>query len=201
MNLSRLLSHAAADDVPTRELLSESIQLAAKSLEEIRFLAYALHPPILDFAGLAPSLRLYSTAISQRTGFRIDLDVPEDLGRLAQETETAIFRIAQEAISNARLHSGAFGVSVSVRREGDFVTLMVEDAGHGIESRPDSDALGAARPAGFGLLGMEERVRQLAGNFEVRSQSGKGTTIRVTLPAEAPAAASPAAAAAAGSAG
>lgn len=201
MNLSRLLSGTAIEDVATRELLSESVQLTEKSLDEIRFLSYALHPPILDFAGLAPSLRLYATAISHRTGFGISLDVPPDLGRLSQETETAIFRIAQEAIANARLHSGADSVSVCVRRDAAFVALVVEDSGHGIESPPDVDSAGPAQRFGFGLLAMEERVRRLGGNFELSSQPEKGTRIRVTLPVEAPAAASPAAAAAAGSAG
>jgi two-component system, NarL family, sensor kinase len=197
MNLERALTRAGADNDPLRGLIAESMQLAETSLAEIRMLSYALHPPILDEAGLGPSLRWYARVMGERMGISIRVDIPEDFGRFPRGLETAIFRIAQEAIGNIERHSGSREAFLRVANGGPNVTLEVEDRGKGMAIPPRSGTPGT-RYSGFGLVGMEERTKQLGGMFSITSELGKGTTIRVTLPLEAPAAVRAVAAAASG---
>ena len=94
--------------------------------------------------------------------------------RLSREVETAIYRITQEALTNARKHSGASCVNVDLWEDASQVHLMVQDDGRGFDPE--------ARTQGFGLTGITERVELLRGELEVASIIGKGTTITVTAP-------------------
>jgi signal transduction histidine kinase len=87
---------------------------------------------------------------------------------------TCIYRVAQEALQNVSRHSGAKSAVVSVHGESGSLFLSVADDGHGFDPE---------RARGLGMLGMEERVRQLGGRFDIRSSPEKGATLRVTLPA------------------
>jgi signal transduction histidine kinase len=90
---------------------------------------------------------------------------------------TCIYRVVQEALHNISRHSGAKSAVVTVRQSGSSLFLSVEDDGSGFDP---------GQTRGLGMLGMEERVRQLRGQFEVRSTPGKGTVLRVTLPLSIP---------------
>ena len=108
----------------------------------------------------------------------LDADLAYDRGRagtrLVPETETAIYRTAQEAITNVARHARASRVQITLTESGGRVRLVVADDGDGIDD--------TRRPAGFGLVGMRERAELGGGNFEIESSSD-GTTVRFELPA------------------
>lgn len=153
-------------------LLGESQQLVEQISTEIRTISHLLHPPLLDEAGLGAALRIYVDGFSQRSKLNATLDVPENMPRLSQDLEISIFRIVQESLTNIHKHAAAKLVSISVRCTEVAVSLKISDDGKGLPDR---------RSFGVGLRGMEERVRQLHGSFQLNS-SHRGTTISVTMP-------------------
>ena len=188
MNLGRSLRLAGSTIPQLREVLAESVGLAEVSLQEVRTLSYLLFPPILDEAGLEPALRWYAKGFSSRSGIQTHADIPEDLGRFTRDVETAIFRIVQESLGNVHRHSASLVAFIRLARRGSGVVLEIEDQGKGMAAAPGAADLDAST-RGIGIAGMAERVRQLGGQFSISSELGKGTTIRATLPAEAPVAA------------
>jgi two-component system, NarL family, sensor kinase len=108
----------------------------------------------------------------------VKVDVDPELGRLDTEIETALFRVAQECLLNVHRHSNSSTASVSLRRENGIIELKVRDEGVGMRISPDSDGV----ELGVGLLGIKERIRQLEGNVEIVSDSGKGTLVVASVP-------------------
>lgn len=153
-----------------------ALDLVDQSLREIRALSYLLHPPLLDQLGLASALRSYVEGFSSRAGIRVDCRVPDEFGRLERDTETALFRIVQEALGNIRKHSGSASARITLTRTGDTVVLTVADRGRGI---PAGVLLPGA--GGVGLAGMRQRAARLGGRMELDTGPG-GTTIVVRLP-------------------
>lgn len=184
MTLHRALARADGSDVELRGLLAEGILLAEKSIGEIRMLSYSLHPPFLDEAGLAPALRWYVKSAGARVKMTIHLEMPDAIARMPRDIETAIFRIAQEAIANAQEHSGSPAITVRLTHTESSVMLEVEDRGCGMAINGDPHSDLAEPVQGFGISGMEARTKLLGGTFNLITEVGKGTTIRVALPAE-----------------
>jgi PAS domain S-box-containing protein len=179
MNLSLLLNSPAAPGDPSwQRTVSDSLSLAEQCSREVRNMSYLLHPPLLDDLGLASALRSYVAGFSQRTRIRIDMDIPSDLGRLAPEVETALFRIVQEGLANVHRHSGSRRAAVQLYLTESEVRLDIEDDGIGtvFESRSNVSA-----GFGVGIPGMRERAQQLGGRMEIDSGS-EGTRITVNLP-------------------
>jgi signal transduction histidine kinase len=162
-------------------LLRESIGLLECVTLEIRTLSYLLHPPMLDDLGLQYVLAWYATGFAARSGLTVRLAIQPNLGRLPPEIELTLFRIAQEALTNTHRHSGSGTASVTLSRESASVRMEIKDQGRGIRpglldlSEPTITSLGV------GIIGMRERVRQLAGRLEITS-GPNGTTIRTILP-------------------
>ena len=179
MNLS-LLRRSATADAATSETIEESIALTERAIAEIRTLSYLLHPPMIDEAGLLPSLRWYAEGFEQRSGIAVTLDVPAELERLPIETETAIFRIVQEALTNIQRHSGSAVAMIRIERDPEMLKLEIRDEGCGVPAalRGDESRLAAA---GVGIAGMRERAAELGGKMTIDSNDG-GTTIAVQLP-------------------
>jgi PAS domain S-box-containing protein len=180
MNLARMDLEASSLDAPSRKIVSESIQLANRCMQEIRDFSYLLHPPTLDDYGLASALQGYAEGFARRTGIRVDLDLAGDLPRLPQDAETALFRVVQECLSNVQRHSGSPEAKIRIRREPDALVLEVEDKGRGFQAATQADGRTGSR-VGMGLTGMKERMRHLGGRLETKSDS-HGTTIRASLP-------------------
>src|SRR6266545_577475 len=156
------------------EQAAEQIDLAVR---ELRSLITDLRPAVLDEYGLEPALEALVDRMQQLTGVSIALRIELDpkLGRLAQQVEDTLYRVVQEALSNAAKHSGATRAEVSVRVTDGSVEVSVRDEGAGF--RPEQET------TGFGLLGMRERVALVDGTMTVESEPGAGTLIRVSLPA------------------
>ena len=185
--------HSPDLPVQPRVLISDLRDLAAQTLDEVRKLALELRPSVLDDLGLVAALRQYVRATEERTGLAMHLTVMgiEDVHRLPPAVETALFRIAQEAITNAIRHAQAQSLQVRLRRTLDGVTLEVRDDGVGLPAVANRLALWERPAAGrvteppephLGLFGMRERTRLLGGSFHVAPVSPRGTLVQVSLP-------------------
>jgi signal transduction histidine kinase len=167
---------------PNREeLWAESEQLMQQCIIEVRTLSYLLHPPTMDAAGFASAARWYVEGYGQRCGLHVTLDAPENMGRLSDALELALFRVLQEALTNVHRHSGASAAQVTIREELGQVILEVQDNGHGMHADllRRFEATGAGM--GVGLAGIRERARELGGTLKVESNGG-GTSVRVVIP-------------------
>jgi signal transduction histidine kinase len=169
--LGRSKSTARDDLLSARESVRDA-------LDDLRSLMAGLRPRLLEEQGLVSALRSLASAPAL-WGPQVAIVAPNLLReRLPAEIEVALFRIAQEAVSNARRHSGASHVTVSLANEADSITLEVVDDGQGFA--PDQPRPGLSH--GQGLLGIRERVVQLHGELMVCSGEGTGTQISVRLP-------------------
>ena len=163
----------------TAKTIADSSALVREMNKEVRTISYLLHPPMLDEAGLASALRWYVDGFTQRSGIRVDLEIPEDFGRLQPEVETAIFRTVQECLTNVHRHSGSKTARVRLLHSSGELQLQVEDKGVGIEPEKFDKVVSDGTP-GVGIRGMRERLRQLGGTLEVHS-SHSGTLVEVRL--------------------
>jgi PAS domain S-box-containing protein len=163
-----------------RRNLSDSLRLVRELSQELRTMSHLLHPPLLDEAGLESALRWFVEGFAQRSGIDVDLELAPEVGRLSNEMEIAVFRIVQESLANVHRHSGSKTAQVRVVRDGERVTLEIQDQGRGLTANGGSAASEPAMP-GVGIQGMRERVRQLGGNFEIKSSRGS-TVVRAAIP-------------------
>jgi len=169
----------------TTAVLTDSEDLVREMSKEVRTISHLLHPPLLDEAGLASALRWYVDGFAQRSKIEVDLDCPNDFGRLPRIVETAAFRLVQECLTNIHRHSGSPTAKIRLRHSDHEVTVEVEDRGKGIPADKLEEMASVGIP-GVGITGMRERVRQLGGTLDIGS-SGSGTTVRARLPvSEAP---------------
>jgi signal transduction histidine kinase len=175
--LRLILSSAAQEGDPRRihAAIEETIELLGTEMRYMRGLITELRPAALDDSGIEAAL----VALAERAMALYELKVAVEvklgnLGpRLAPDLETAIYRMAQEALTNVCKHAGATRATVSVRAHDGGVTLEVADDGRGFDP--------AAAPTGFGLIGLRERAQLAGGEIEIES-SAQGTTIRALLP-------------------
>ncbi len=180
-----LLSRAANEKKKTT-LLSECLQMAEQCLKETRTISHLLHPPLLDEAGLESAIRWYVDGFGQRSGIKVSLDVPADLGRFRRDIETALFRVMQEALTNVHRHAEASEVGIRLDVDAERVWLEIKDNGKGIlEERLRAVDSGSGN--GIGLAGIRERVRELGGHLTIES-SRSGTLLRISVPITATAA-------------
>ncbi len=160
-----------ADDVDGARSLLEEI------FGELRSLILQLRPPALERDGLVASLAKHLDVVGRTHGIATHLDAGS-LGDIEPETEQALFRIAQEALTNVVRHAGASSVSVHLARADGLVSLDVTDDGRGFD--PADRAISARR---LGLVSMHERAADLGGSLVVESEVGHGTAVRARVPA------------------
>jgi signal transduction histidine kinase len=180
MNLAVIQEQSGRLDDAGARAISENAALVNQISTEIRTLSHLLHPPLLDVAGLASALRWYVDGFSERSKIQVQLDVPEEFGRLSEEMEIAIFRMVQECLTNIHRHSGGAAAAIRVHQENQRLVVEVQDQGKGI-SREKQQELNSTGRTGVGFRGMRERLRQLGGTLEIRSD-GNGTAVSAVLP-------------------
>lgn len=146
---------------------------------EIRTTSYLLHPPLLDECGLASAVKMYVEGLAERSDVAITLDVADNVGRLPNDMELAIFRLVQECLTNIHRHSGSKTALIRVAREGESVRTEVRDQGKGISSERLLEI--QSHGAGVGIRGIRERIRQLHGEVKIES-NGSGTSVIVSIP-------------------
>jgi signal transduction histidine kinase len=170
-NLLALESAAQLD----KGRLQDCRALVDEAIHNVRELSQLLRPTILDDFGLDAGLRWLSDGFAQRTGIQVDYN-SNSTARLPDETETHLFRIAQEALTNVARHSGANQVRMQLRAEPDQVVLSIRDNGKGLAA-----GLGSEKN-GMGLVGMRARARSAGGEMTIRSVNGNGLQIEVQMP-------------------
>lgn len=160
--------------------LEESIGIVQRVLQQVRDLSLDLRPSLLDDLGVVAALRWYIDRQGQRAGFITEFNAqPPDM-RLPADMETACFRVVQEALTNVVRHAVASHVQVSLVQNDAHLELTIRDDGIGfnlnaVRGRSTSET-------SLGLLGMQERVQLIGGQFEINSDPDQGTEIRATFP-------------------
>jgi signal transduction histidine kinase len=169
---------AAREPVDTQRVRDEIEvvgELGAEAHAELRAIIDGLAPPDLEAAGLAESVRRYAVLAGRAHGVPVAFSA-SCLPPLSERAETALYRVAQEALNNALRHAGASGVKVSLAKTPRQVVLEVSDDGHGFA--PDAPS------GGLGLASMRERAASAGGKLAIRS-TPRGTTVRMTVPGKA----------------
>jgi len=179
MSLTPLRDDAAKLNSEIAEGIHESLDIIQQLSQELRTVSYLLHPPLLDELGLPSALRWYVEGFAERSKIDVQLELAEDLGRLPAEMETALFRIVQECLTNIHRHSESKKALIRAYRSPTELCLDVRDRGKGM---PNLNNNGSSHlKSGVGIQGMQERVRQLNGRFEIRSFPD-GILVSVRLP-------------------
>jgi two-component system sensor histidine kinase UhpB len=162
-------------------------EIAHHSLEDVRRISRELRPEALDDLGLRGALIALCSRVEEQSGMRIERRIDSPLPALSAEGELAVYRIAQEALTNGAKHAGATEIALTVTAQGEHLRLTVRDNGRGFDPasirRP---ARGAEAGPGVGLFGMEERARLIGGTLRIASRPGGGTEVALALPLSAP---------------
>jgi signal transduction histidine kinase len=174
MELGNLESSINSPD-KLRQRLDQARQLNADTIRGVRDLAMGLRPAMLDELGLGPALRWQGREFSRRSGVPVTVQIDGDLEGLPETHRTCIYRIVQEALTNCARHARAKSIRISIYGRHDWVQLSIQDDGVGFDPRQ-------ASPRGLGLIGIQERVRELEGKVTVTSQPEKGTILEVEVP-------------------
>lgn len=179
--LDRARDEMASASPGTLDRISEARAIAARLLAETRRLILGLRPAVLDDLGLIAAIRWYSDATLVEAGVEVSMEADPSAPRLPDHVEVALFRIAQEAITNIAKHAGASHVAIRVRFDPSTVTVTVEDDGHGFDVET---ALAMTGPGSenVGLSGMLERVQLLNGQLQIESNVGRGTLVTLRAP-------------------
>jgi signal transduction histidine kinase len=156
-------------------MLEDSLQVTRSGLAESRKAIQALRASPLEDLGLTLALRNLAESAASRSGATLNLEIPANLEKLAPDVEQCLFRVAQEALENIVRHAEAQHIGVKLVREDNHLILSVSDDGRGFDpTQVDTDKH-------FGLRGLRERVAMFAGELQIHSQAGRGTTIRLIL--------------------
>jgi len=174
-NLAALAAAGTLDQARLRDCL----RLVEEAIGNVRQMSQLLRPTILDDFGLEAGLRWLVEGFAARTGIDATLESSYS-GRLPDETETHLFRIAQEALTNVARHSGAKRVEVSLASSGDEIHLRIRDDGRGLSGAPAPETHEPGKPGALGMIGMRARARNAGGDVTVRS--GQGVLIEVRVP-------------------
>ena len=174
-NLAALRGTDETMGSPDRSRLDDCLRLVDESIGNVRQMSQLLRPTILDDFGLEAALRWFCEGFTHRTGIATQFQSGIS-GRLPEETETHLFRLAQEALTNVARHSGARHATVALDSQGGEVRLTIRDDGRGLPAA-------GAGPRGMGMIGMRARARSVGGDLNVRSKPGQGVEIEVRVPA------------------
>lgn len=160
--------------------LDDSMALVDETSGFVRGLMAELRPPVLDDYGIAPALRWYAEQFRSRTGLAVSVEAPLDSVRRARDVEIAVFRIAQEALSNVMKHAGARRVTILLEDDANLLRLSIADDGRGYEPAKESDFEGGMPR--WGLVMMRERAQSIGGSVRIDGARGKGTRVVVEVP-------------------
>ena len=161
--------------------LEDCLKLVDDAIGNVRQMSQLLRPTILDDFGLEAGVRWLCDGFGARTGIDVNFTSSYS-GRLPDETETHLFRIAQEALTNVARHSAAKHVVVKLESSGNQICLTIQDDGRGLGTPSPVDPHEARRPAPLGMIGMRARARSAAGDVTIRSRPEEGVLIEVRVP-------------------
>ncbi len=159
-------------------------EMATELMQQVQRLAWELRPAALDNLGLQAALQQYVETWGEQYGtpVRFIAHGQTEAERLPEQIETTLYRVVQEALTNAQRHAKAKNVSVLLEREPTTVTAIIEDDGQGFAIGKTSDNSERLLPRNLGLLGMQERMELVNGTLTIESTPGQGTTIYARVP-------------------
>jgi len=179
IRLAALKKEAAVNRTGLDRNIALTQRLVEKSVNIVHQFARELRPAVLDDLGVVPALQSFMKSFTERTGVRTHLTAFKEVEQLDTAQRTALFRVAQEALTNVSRHAHANHVEVSIQKQPNSISLKIHDDGKSFQVDRVMRANGGKR---LGLLGMRERVEMVGGAFCVESAQGQGTTVRVDLP-------------------
>jgi two-component system, NarL family, sensor histidine kinase UhpB len=170
-----LLLDQVAGEVPAsrREVLAEAQEATRRSIDEVRRIAQELRPEQLEHLGLVSALKSLATRFTERAGLQLEWEFARALPPLAPDVELAVYRVAQESLTNVARHAGAARVWLSLQPGRESVVLRVVDDGHGMNGHPE----------GGGLRGMRERAAMVGAALAVKPARTGGVEVRLEAPA------------------
>ena len=180
-NLRRRLTGA----VPVDDLQAEASFLQQRTMElaaSVRQLSHNLHPGLLEYSGLVPTLSTYCTEVERQTGLTVSLHADHDFAGMSLEQSLCLYRVTQEALRNTATHAHARHAEIRLSRSNGHAELAIGDDGRGFDP---TQAAGTS--SGLGLISIHERVRLAGGTVSIVSQLRAGTTVQVRIPIVAPA--------------
>ncbi len=176
MDLSWLQSRVRAPELQERlaqlgSVLDEAMDLKRRLVDDLR-------PSLLDHFGLPTALRTYVVAVCIKAGLEAEVELADEAQGLPRDTAIAVFRVVEEGLNNIIRHGDAKHVRLLMRADSDGYELTLSDDGRGFD--PSSDP---AERKTFGLMGMRQRISSFGGSLVIDSGAGRGTTLRVQVPA------------------
>jgi signal transduction histidine kinase len=179
INLNLVRTHMP-DETPTlaRSRLDDSLALVEETVERIRDVMANLRPPMLDDYGLVATLHWYGERFASWSGVSVTVHGEEPIPRLAAPAENALFRIAQEALTNVCKHARATQVTVTVTADDESVCLVIADDGVGCDPAQLTTLDGRR---GWGLITMAERAEAVGGFCRIESRPQQGTRVIVEV--------------------
>jgi signal transduction histidine kinase len=180
LKLASLKTQSKTDTQAFQQQITETQTLIEQSVEIVHRFARDLRPTVLDDLGIIAALNNYLQVFLERTGIRAKLTAFGKIESLANDILTGLFRITQEALSNVAQHANATAVEVVITQPGQVIRLEIKDNGQGFVV---DDLTLTDHAKRLGLLGMKERAEMMDGKFSIESAPGRGTTVRVDLPA------------------
>ena len=177
LHLSMIREHLRPEAEALRARVDDAMTLVAATLEAVRDVMADLRSPVLEDYGLFAALRWYGDIFARRTGLAVSVSGNEPAPRLPRATETALFRVAQEAFTNVLKHANASSIEVQLEAGASFVRLSIADDGKGFDRSGE-------RPPGasWGIVSMQERVEAVGGVLQVDAEPGRGTRIAAEVP-------------------
>ncbi len=157
--------------------VNEAKDLVHGTLKTVREMAMGLRPSMLDGSGLVPALRWQIRQYSKRTGVSVELETEGVFENLGESIGTCVYRVVQEALTNCARHANARHIRVALRGENGLVHLAIQDDGVGFDTTRETE--------GLGIVGIQERVRDLGGKVEITSQMELGTLLKANIPIRA----------------
>jgi two-component system, NarL family, sensor histidine kinase UhpB len=171
LQLKRVAANAPAD---VRRDLLDAQETARGSLDEVRRIARRLRPGVLEDLGLVSALGALGRSFSEQTGLPVERRFERSIPSLSEEVELALYRVAQEGLTNVARHAGASRVQLSLERSPRGVVLRMADDGQGLNGAPDGD----------GLRGMRERAILIGGHLSIESRPRGGVEITLEAPVD-----------------
>lgn len=178
--LLRVSAMKSSENPEIRDMAEHLETMFAESMEAVRRIGHELRPPSLDDLGLLEATGALVQRMSERSGIEIAYIASGVHERVDPAVELVLYRVAQEALTNMWKHAQATGASVTIRRHGEVLELVVEDNGRGFDL--ESDKVSDGRGLGLGLFGMQERVELVNGTLEVIGKNNPGTRLRALIP-------------------
>jgi len=175
LELRNLEELRTAPDAEFAVRLAETKVLAEQALRSVRDLAMGLRPSMLDDLGLAPALQWQAREFSRLIGIPAVVKIDGDIDHMSEDVRTCAYRVVQESLTNCARHARAKNVQITLHGGKSDLTISIQDDGIGFSH-------GAGAPRGIGLVGMEERVRELGGRLRIFSQPNKGTLLDINIP-------------------